>query len=209
MSVHDDLEEEGVMEGECPFTVHGLVGEQIENENVSFLRMKAMAHLNNQGNTLAIGHSEKPQSMYNNPQLYPQMFPWLFPYGCGGFKNTASNLSEKAHKRRLLMYYDKRFQKDPAFPLIAFNQEQIKDCTTGGFLLAEKKCFEDISDRLLCLDQEVLLDLVNRTGSGEVVKPTTDKEKACFKLMQDLDHVSGKVDGSITGKKYMRMKFGL
>jgi hypothetical protein len=32
------------------------------------------------------------------------------------------------------MYYDKRFQKDPHFPLIAFNHEQMKESTTAGYL---------------------------------------------------------------------------
>ena len=47
-----------------------------------------------------------------------------------------------AHKQHLLMYYDKRFQLDPHFPLIAFNHEQIKESTTAGYLLAEKSNFE-------------------------------------------------------------------
>jgi hypothetical protein len=31
-----------------------------------------------------------------------------------------------------------------------------------------------------------------------------DKEKACYQLMLDLDHISNKVQGSMTNKKYMR-----
>ena len=30
-----------------------------------------------------------------------------------------------------MLYHDKRFQKDPCFPLIAFNHEQIKDHLGG------------------------------------------------------------------------------
>jgi len=69
--------------------------------------IKAMAlhHLNNEGKILAVGHSKKFESMWNNPQLYPQMFPWLFPYGMGGI--GATNLSDKEHKKWLLMYHDK------------------------------------------------------------------------------------------------------
>ena len=40
---------------------------------------------------LAIGHAEKPELIYDNPQLYPMMFPWLFPYGLGGI-GTVPNL---------------------------------------------------------------------------------------------------------------------
>ena len=32
----------------------------------------------------------------------------------------------------------------------------------------------------------------------------TENEKACFQVLHDLDHVSGKVKGSVTSKKYMR-----
>jgi len=32
------------------------------------------------------------------------------------------------------MHYDKRFQKDPHFPLIAFNHEQMKESTTARYL---------------------------------------------------------------------------
>ena len=39
---------------------------------------------------------------------------------------------------------------------------------------------------------------------GERVKPETEEEKLCFKLINDLDHGNGHVPGSITQKKYMR-----
>ena len=102
------------------------------------------------------------------------------------------------------MYYDKRFQRDSQFILIAFNHMQIKESTTGGYLLTEKQSFGDISDRLMNLDQDVLETLSNRMASGEHVKPVTQEEKDCFQLIKDLDHVSGKVQGSLTSKKYMR-----
>jgi hypothetical protein len=102
------------------------------------------------------------------------------------------------------MYYDKRFQTDQYFPLIAFNHEQIKDCTTGGFLLADKQSFDAITDRLLGLDLDVLEFLARRLQSGELVRPETESEKACYQLMLDLDHINGRVQGSMTNKKYMR-----
>ena len=109
-----------------------------------------------------------------------------------------------AHKQHLLMYYDKRFQLDPHFPLIAFNHEQIKESTTAGYLLAEKSNFENITKRLLNINQDVLSNLIKRLEDGEKVKPETDEEKLCFQLIKDLDHVGGHVKGSATSKKYMR-----
>jgi hypothetical protein len=96
--------------------------------------------MENGGKALAISHSEQPSSIYDNPQLYPQISPWLFPYCLGGLRNERGFhvVPEKTCKRQLLMYHDKRFQEDPIFPLIAFNHEQIKGATTGGFLLADK-----------------------------------------------------------------------
>ena len=74
------------------------------------------------------------------------------------------------------MYYDKRFQKDPHFPLIAFNHEQIKESTTAGYLTAERKVFTDITDRLMNVNLEVLSDLAKWMADGERVKPETDEE---------------------------------
>ncbi len=39
---------------------------------------------------------------------------------------------------------------------------------------------------------------------GEIVKPDTEEEKQCFKILDDLDHIGSHVKGSITNKKYMR-----
>jgi hypothetical protein len=83
-SVFDNEEEDGTVEGDCVFTVHGLTGEICNSMTPNALKALALRHLNSGGKVLAVGHSDQLQSIYNNPQLYPQMFPWLFPYGLGG-----------------------------------------------------------------------------------------------------------------------------
>jgi hypothetical protein len=160
-SVHDMEEEDGTTEGPCPFTVHGLTGEEFSTKTMKTIKAIALQHLTNEGKILAIGHAETPESIYGNPQLFPSMLPWLFPYGLGGIGQTEHKhkLSSMMHKRHLLMYYDKRFQKDPHFPLIAFNHEQMKECTTAVYLTAEIKSFHDITDRLMNVNLEVLSDL--------------------------------------------------
>jgi len=119
-SVHDMEEEDGTTEGPCPFTVHGLTGEEFSTKTIKTIKAIALQHLTSEGKILAIGHAETPESIYGNPQLFPSMLPWLFPYGLGGIGQTEHKhkLSSMMHKRHLLMYYDKRFQKDPHFPLI-------------------------------------------------------------------------------------------
>ena len=202
-SVHDMDEEDGTEEGECAFTVHGLTGEQLNVMTANAVKAKALQHLNSSAKFLAIGHDEQPESIWHNPQLYPQMFPWLFPYGLGGV-GSPTGITEKGHKKWLLMYHDKRFQLDQDFPFIAFSHEQIKTTSTQSFLLADKKIFGDIKDRILNIDQSTLSSLLERMNKDEIVKAQTVQEEQCFQLLKDLDHVAGPVKGSNTSKKWMR-----
>ena len=206
MSIHDNDEEDGAEDGNCPFTVHGITGNEYSKLSMTALKARALRHLEDGGMTLGIGHEDKPQSMYDNPQVYPQMFPWLFPYGYGGIGQTRlkKKLSETEHKKCLLMYHDKRFQTDLYFPIVAFNHEQMKAGTTGSFLLTKRQNFGEISRRLMSLNRGVLADLMHRLADGEYVRPESDEEKACFSVLDDLDHVGGHIKGSLTSKKYMR-----
>ena len=101
-SVFDNENENGTVEGNCAFTVHGLTADICSSMTPNTLKALAFRHLNSGGKVLAVGHRDRLESMWNNPQLYPQMFPWLFPYGLGGIGTTS--LSHKEHKRHLLMY---------------------------------------------------------------------------------------------------------
>jgi hypothetical protein len=114
-SLFDSTTADGVDEGPCPFVVHGVTGGQLATKTVAALKGIALKHWNSEGAALSMSHAAEPQSIYNNPNLYPQIFPWLFPYGLGGIGN--GTLSEKTHKEFLLMYYDKRFQRDIHFLL--------------------------------------------------------------------------------------------
>lgn len=120
ISVHDQEEEEGTEEGQCPFVVHSVTSADLETKTTEQLKGIALRHFNSNGKILAVDSSSKTETIYRNPHLYPQMFPWLFPYGYGGV-GTASNLSEDTQKRHLLMYHDKCFQTDPCFLLICFS----------------------------------------------------------------------------------------
>ena len=72
--VHHVEEEEGVEDGQCPFVVHELTGttlEWLEKKTPYEIRARAIDHFVNGGKVLGIGHAEKPESLYNNPRLYP------------------------------------------------------------------------------------------------------------------------------------------
>ena len=195
-------EEEGVHEGNCSFVVHGITGENYSTLGKDAVRALALQHLVSDQKILFVGHDSKPESMFKNPQLFPMMMPWLFPYGLGGIGNSkiTTPMSSITQKKLLLMYQDKRFQTDPGFPLIAFNQEQIQDSSTAGFVTAEKPYFTEVAKRLMTLDKTVLDDITDRMLKGERVKPETDAEKACFKILSDIDTVGGHVKGSLTSK---------
>ena len=117
-----------------------------------------------------------------------------------------TELSDQVHKHYLLMYHDKRFQRYPCFPFVAFRHQQVKSSTTGGFLLAETQKFNEIAERLLNVIQDMLQNIAQQMSSGEIVKPSSKDEVDCFQLIRDLDHIDGKVSGSITSKKYMCSK---
>jgi hypothetical protein len=205
-SVHDNEEEIGTEEGPCTFVVQGLTGEEYSTMSLEAIKARALKHLTSNKKIMFVGHSQQPNSIYSNPQLFPAMLPWLFPYGLGGIGNDMipHNISTMAHKRLLLMYHDKRFQMDPHFPLIAFNHEQIQQSTTGGYLTTKKSSFNSVTERLLNLDMQVISSINKRLASGERVKPETEQEKECFQLLKDLYSVGGHVQGSTTSKKYMR-----
>ncbi|KAF9025588.1 hypothetical protein BDZ89DRAFT_1092602 [Hymenopellis radicata] len=93
------------------------------------------------------------------------------------------------------MYHDKRFQLDKNFPFIAFSHQQIRQ---------KKPKFPDISKRLLNLNQNTLQRITEILKSEGSFSPKTQDEKDCFQVLHDIDLVAGKVQGSLTSKKYMR-----
>jgi hypothetical protein len=205
-SVHDSEEEVGTTDGQCSFTVNGLMGEALDNMSVDAKKAAALRHLRMGGNVLAIGHADTPEPMYDNYRLYPQMYPWLFPYGAGGLGNPRVRglISETNHKKILLLRHDKRFQKDARFLLMAFNHEQIKHGSTSSFILAKRNNFSSIVSNIARVNPAVVMNISHRLEAGERVIPQTEEEKLCFSIMDQIDHVGSRVHGSLASKKNMR-----
>jgi hypothetical protein len=194
---------EGTSSRPHSFTVAGLTGEQYMLDDICTLKMKALDHLKSGGKTLGIGQAETLESTFHNIQLYPQNFPWLFPYGHGGIGHSSHKrvISKDEHRRQLLIYYDKHFQLDLYFPMVVFNDAQIKQAKTGSHLLVDHKKFQQIADRLSRIEPEVLANLACRLEQGESIKNKTANEQACFELLEDLEHAGAHVQGSLTTKK--------
>ncbi|KAH7870207.1 uncharacterized protein C8R40DRAFT_1057573, partial [Lentinula edodes] len=75
VSIHDDLEDDGLDDnGDCLFTVHGIVGEDINHKTAAQLRALAIKHLDEEGKFMRTTHAAQPESIWNNPHLYPKMF---------------------------------------------------------------------------------------------------------------------------------------
>jgi hypothetical protein len=199
---NDDGADDGTESGPCPFVLHGLTGPELKTLTVKEQIAKALNHLDRHGAVLSVGHGAEPISIFNSPELYPGAFPWLFPYGKGGVGNGC--VPEERHIRHLLMYHDKRFQKDPTFCFMAFSHSQVKKASQGGFLSVQKKNFADMSKRLLNVNQQVLGSMAQRVAEGKTFSTSTEEEKECYRIISDLGHVDGRVSGSVTTKRYMR-----
>jgi hypothetical protein len=204
-SLHDTEGDDG-FDGDCSFVVHGLYGEEYTTMTTEGLKAVALEHLTQNNKMLFIGHSKEPLTSFRNPQLFPSMMPWLFPYGLGGICNPKhhGHTSTREFIKHLLMYHDKRFQMDKSFALITWNQEQIANGTTAGYLTANKARFPEIIDRLTNLDTEVLQKLITHLKKGGKMKPNNEKEEACYRILSDLDFASAKVSGSVGSKKHLR-----
>ncbi|KDR76169.1 hypothetical protein GALMADRAFT_67670, partial [Galerina marginata CBS 339.88] len=74
MSLNDNEIEEGSEDGPCPFTVHGLTGEEYSTLSPKAMKAMALRHLQAGGKVLGIGHEGSPLSMYDHPEAYPNMF---------------------------------------------------------------------------------------------------------------------------------------
>ncbi|KAJ3544805.1 hypothetical protein NMY22_g2652 [Coprinellus aureogranulatus] len=205
-SIHETEEEQGTETGPCPFKINGLIGDRLSDLTAAARSSVAAYHLRTGGHILTIGHAEEPETMYDNPALYPSIFPWLFPYGAGGFGTARVHgiVSETKHKRWLLLHHDKRFQVETRFVIIAFNHEQMKEGSKGSSIAAKRGNFHDIVSKLARLNPSVLRNISHRLQEGERVTPATQEEKDCFAVLDQVENVSTGVFGSMAGKKKMR-----
>lgn len=205
-SVFDNTFEEGTSEGPCPYSVAGLTAERHGNMTTSQRKAVGLLYLKNGGQSLAVGHDETPQSIWGNPGLYPQMFPTLFPYGHGGIGQDVhmSKLGCKTHLKALLMYHDKRFQRDAGFLIVQMSHKLIRQSSKGSFISMRRGNFGRAAEAIDKLDPGVLLTIVERLKNGGRFVPKTPEERRCSTLMDQVDVVGNHVDGSLAKKKHQR-----
>lgn len=205
-SVFDNEVELGTADGRCPFSVTGLTAERHGTMTTSQRKVAGLMNLKNGGQSLAVGHDPIPQSIWNNPGLYPQMFPWLFPYGYGGVgpDEHVGVIARENHVKWLLNYYDKRFQRDARFIIVVMNHNLIRQSSTGSLITMKRNNFQKAVEALEKLEPGVLWTVSERLKNGGKFFPKTPEEWRCAKLMDQVDVVSSKVDGSLARKKFQR-----
>ena len=87
---------------------------------------------------------------------------------------------------------------------MAFNHQQIKSSTLGGHLLAKHNSFPQVVERLEQIDTDVMKNLTERIKGDGFAHPENHEEAQCYRLLNDLDFVGSKVNGSVTQKKFMK-----
>jgi hypothetical protein len=199
----NDSEDDG---GPCPLSVCGLTESDLASLGHNDMVLRALQHLRDGGNVLSVGQRETPESIYNNPSLFPGMMPWLFPYGFGGFDNSLQlvRLPRIRQIRAHLAYCDRRFQEDIYFPFVVFNHNQLRECSTGSHLLTERSNFDHVATRILDVNPEALEALARRSERYGFAKPENDAEKACYELLSYVDSVASHVEGLTTQRKFQR-----
>ncbi|KAI1784662.1 hypothetical protein LXA43DRAFT_865192, partial [Ganoderma leucocontextum] len=64
--------------------------------------------------------------------------------------------------------------------------------------------FQEVADKLLSIDIDVLEQLAVHSKDGSYVSASDDAEQSCFELMSIIDHIAGHVAGSNTCRKWQR-----
>lgn len=205
LGVSDSTSPSGTDHDICPLSVHGVTEEDLVSMSFNEQALRALHHLRTGGSILTVGSASSPESIYDNPQLFPGLFPWLYPYGTGGPEEHRDiALPRVRYFRACLLYYDRRFQEDPYFPFIVLNQSQIRESTVGSYVLTERRNFDSVADKILAADPTALSDLITRSKRDGFVRAENAAEQQCFDILSYVDAVAGHVAGSNTQRKYQR-----
>jgi hypothetical protein len=79
-SIFDNAFDDGVEEGDCPFVVHGLMGEQYDMKSLNALKGTVLRHWNNRGGALAMSHVHIQQSQSVPTDIPLAISVWLGRY---------------------------------------------------------------------------------------------------------------------------------
>jgi hypothetical protein len=151
MSLFDADDEDGTSDGECPFTVHGLTGEELNTMSTYAIKARALQHLNNFGKVLAIGHAETPESIRNRLLMYHDkrfQTDSTFPFVAFSHEQIKTTTSQS------FLLADKHIFNDISERLLSLNTNSINsliECLANDDYgkpetEEEKNCYQIIKD---------------------------------------------------------------
>ncbi|KAF9034877.1 hypothetical protein BJ165DRAFT_1356163, partial [Panaeolus papilionaceus] len=104
-----------------------------------------------------------------------------------------------------MLYYDKRFQRDSVFCIVAFNHLSIRQSSSGSYVMIKCKNFASIADSISKLDARDLTIISERLRDPKAKRrPENDGEKGWFRILDQIEYVGSHVGGSLATKKYQR-----
>src|ERR1700722_8524980 len=172
------------------------------------LRAAALRHVKkNGGGYLQIPHNSNPANEFNNPDLFPLMYPTLFPYGIGGFddRNRSAKLSMRRQVKHFLQLSDRRFQEHPTFIFTAFNILQRRAMLLHTKLKTEKSNFKQMAEQFASVSSETIHAVAEKLKNEQQQKISwSDDERKIADLMQQVNTITGYVEGSAAARVHMR-----
>lgn len=162
-------------------------------------------HLRTGGTYLLVPHASQPSNDYTDHDLFPSLYPTLFPYGNGGFDCTDRRvpLSMKDQVLHYLSLPDRRFQEHHSFAFIAFNILQRRLISLNVRLRLQRQSFSAFAQQLSAITPAVVEEVVRKTAQSDY-SASTAEERNLYKLMSQVNIVSGNVPGTASSKLYMR-----
>ena len=93
--------------------------------------------------------------------------------------------------------------------MLALNYEQVKSSATGSIVTCKKGNFEAITNCILSTDVDSRDTVIQKLLKGGQFDLSSESEKRCFDIINDIDHVGQLVQGSRTNRRYMRNEITL
>ncbi|KLO18886.1 hypothetical protein SCHPADRAFT_818963, partial [Schizopora paradoxa] len=151
---------------------------------------------------LLIAHGSKPQSEYNNTNLFPGMYPTLFPYGIGGFEQSGQLVKVSMEKQVNYFFdlYGHKFRYHSSFMFVALNIIQRRKAHLHTHFTVKRRDFEHIASKLTSLSAGMLsnaADIVEEEGS---LSKLSAKEKDAILLLKQVNTITSHVPGSHAAK---------
>ncbi|KAI0359239.1 hypothetical protein OH77DRAFT_1395328, partial [Trametes cingulata] len=162
------------------------------------MALKALSHCLRKGKFIQSQAGSRFVPDFENEQLLSWLFPHLDPWGIGGFhdKRRLVPLTLDEQLRYLLTIDDSAFRNDPNFAFIFFNIRQKRMVLQSVSFRVPASQRDDVIEKLMSLDVNVLDRLIDKFKSNPRYKPETQEERGILHLLMRVNTVSHDLPGS-------------